>query len=89
MRHQPSHIGTLKDDIEFVFEDGGPDKSGLVMAMDVARKLPVPIFKLRRSPRMTHLCSPKVIHTKNAVCRRARIAQVRHLPRVGREGRAV
>ena len=35
----------VQDDIEFVFEDGGPDKSGLVMAMDLARKLPVPIFK--------------------------------------------
>jgi len=27
---------------------------------------------LRHSPRMTHLCSPKVTHTENTICRRAR-----------------
>jgi len=38
----------VQDEIEFVFEDGGPDKGGLMMAMDVARKLPVPTFKPSR-----------------------------------------
>ena len=33
-------------------------------------------LKLRRSPRMTHLCSSKVTHPKNTIWRRARREQV-------------
>jgi len=35
-------------DLEYVFEDGGPDKGGLMQAMDIRPKLPAPIFKPSR-----------------------------------------
>ena len=36
---------SITPDIEFIFEDGGPDKRGLIAAMNIGRKLPDPIFK--------------------------------------------
>jgi len=44
-------VNAVQEKIEFVFEDGGPDKGGLVKAMDVARKLPAPIFEPGRDIR--------------------------------------
>lgn len=38
-------------DVEFVFEDGGPDKGGLLSAMNVEYKLPDPIFRPSRDIR--------------------------------------
>jgi hypothetical protein len=38
------YVSGSSDEIGFVFEDGGPDKSGLLRAMDVPRKLPAPTF---------------------------------------------
>ena len=35
-------------DLEYVFEDGGPDKGGLMRAMDIRPTLPAPIFKPSR-----------------------------------------
>ena len=36
------------EDIKFVFEDGGPDKGGLLAAMNIAPTLPDPIFEPSR-----------------------------------------
>jgi hypothetical protein len=42
-RKSSSHL-----DLEYIFEDGGPDKGGLMQAMDIRPKLPAPIFKPSR-----------------------------------------
>jgi hypothetical protein len=39
---------TGRKDVEYIFEDGGPDKGGLHAAMNVEFKLPDPIFKPSR-----------------------------------------
>jgi hypothetical protein len=39
---------TVPSDVEFVFEDGGPDKGGLLAAMKISRTMPEPIFRRSR-----------------------------------------
>lgn len=45
-RQQPN-----SEEIKFVFEDGGPDKGGLLAAMNVSYRLPDPIFEPSRDIR--------------------------------------
>jgi hypothetical protein len=41
-------VGILQSDAECIFEDGGPDKNGLLSALNVPYQLPVPMFKPSR-----------------------------------------